>query len=339
MIMSNPVRERYRLAVPLPITETARQIARQFAQAQPTAQKGEQVRLNTLAVWVTHNYCQLMGIPTALEQSDSWNPVVRLMANVADLVLPEIGVLECRPIRAEADTCIAPPEVWDLRIGYVVIEIDQDCQTAHLLGFTPTVAGEEVSVAQLQPPEDLLDHLYALKQLSQRGEPNALSQRQPLVTESAAHLSNWLKQIFEASWQSVDTWLSAQQMTPEFNFRSADTREQMESPSNQTEFRRAKLIDLAVNLGLQQVVLVAEVQSASPEKLHIGIQVHPTQAHPYLPPGLELAVLEPSNAVFMEAQSRQADNYIQLQFSGNPGERFKVRIYMDNAEYIEEFIV
>ena len=335
--MGNPFRARDRLAVPLPITENARRVARQFAQAQATAHKAEQVQLNTIAVFVTHDYCQMLGIPTDLEHSDSWNPVIRMTANVADLVLPDIGQLECRPIKAEAETCIAPPEVWDLRIGYVVIEIDDDLQTAKLLGFTPTVTGEEISVAQLQPPEDLLDHLYTLRQASHITA--AESRIEGLGAEAVVNLSQWLNHTFEAGWQAVETLLNPNHMTPAFSFRSAETTERTEAEPTRADVRRAKTIDLAVNLESQQAVLVMDLQAKSPDKTHIGLQVHPAQAQSYLSPGLELAVLEPSNTVFMEAQARQTDNYIQLQFSGKPGERFKVRIQLNDAFYIEEFVV
>ena len=337
--MGNPLRERDRWAVPLPITERARSLARQFAQAQPSLEKAEQVQLNTLAVWVAHAYCQIMGIPTDLDSSDSWNPVIRMTANVADLVLPAIGKLECRPIKAEAETCIAPPEVWDLRVGYVVIEIDHDCQTAKLLGFTPTVTNEELWVSQLQPPEDLLDHLYDLRQANQRAAPKSLTERRNQVTGAVVSLSQWLNDTVESSWQAVETLLSPNRLTPAFSFRSAEIDQPAEPEPNQSEIRRAKLIDLAVTLGPRQVVLVVELQPESPDKIHIGLQVHPSQDHPYLPSGLELVVLEPSEAVFMEAQARQADNYIQLQFSGKPGERFKVRIKLNEACYTEEFVV
>ncbi|HEY9763217.1 MAG TPA: DUF1822 family protein, partial [Trichocoleus sp.] len=88
-----------------------------------------------------------------------------------------------------------------------------------------------------------------------------------------------------------------------------------------------------------QLVLIVEMQVESVQQTHIGLQVHPVGDQPYLPPGLELAVLEPTDAVFMQVQARQADNYIQLQFSGEPGERFKIRIQMDEAQYIEEFVI
>ena len=338
--MGNQLRERDRLAVPLPITENARSLARQFAQAQPTTQKAEQVQLNTLAVWVTHNYCQMMGIPNVIEQSDSWNPLMQMMGNVADLVLPGIGQLECRPIKTDSDTCIVPPEVWDLRVGYVVIEIDHDCQIAKLLGFTPTVTGEQLWVSQLQPPEDLLDHLHELRQLSQMAAPDSRQEALGQVTEAAVNLSQWLNHTFEASWQAVETLLIPNRMSLMFSFRSARTAEQTETDLNQTQVSRAKLIELAVNLGPQQVVLVVDLkQSESDNKTHIGLKVHPVQGQSYLPPTLELAMLDSSNTVFREVKARQADNYIQFRFRGKPGGRFKVRIKLNDACYQEEFVV
>jgi hypothetical protein len=85
-------------ALTLPITQAARTTAQQFASNQPTPEKAEQVRLNTLCVWVVNDYLEIMGIPTSLTSSDSWNPVIRLCANIADLELPGVGRLECRPV-------------------------------------------------------------------------------------------------------------------------------------------------------------------------------------------------------------------------------------------------
>jgi len=147
----------------LPITQTAREIA-QFASAQLPPQKAEQVRLNTLAVCVVNDYLQMMGIPTDLKASDSWQPVVRLGVDVADLEVTGIGRLECRPIRANQETCYIPKEVWEERIGYVVVQLDESLLKATLLGFTQTAATDELPISQLQALEDLLAHLNQVKQ-------------------------------------------------------------------------------------------------------------------------------------------------------------------------------
>ena len=150
-------------ALRLPITEAARQVATEFANRQPTPQKMAQVRSNTLAVWVVNDYLQLMGISTHLHSSDSWNPVVQLSADIADLDVAELGRLECRPVLSGATTCYIPPEVWCDRIGYVAVEIENTLRRAKLLGFTPTAVTEHFPLKQLQPLESLLVHLNKLR--------------------------------------------------------------------------------------------------------------------------------------------------------------------------------
>lgn len=103
-------------------------------------------------------------------------------------------------------------------------------------------------------------------------------------------------------------------------------------------FRRAKLVDLAIQLGRWRVVLVVELKTQSPEKGQVGLLVCPAKGQPYLPQGLDVSVLEASGAAFMEAQAREADNDIQLQFSCKQGDCYKVRICMNEVCYLEEFI-
>ncbi|MEM7794072.1 MAG: DUF1822 family protein [Cyanobacteria bacterium P01_C01_bin.118] len=335
----------YPQAVPLPITEQARTMAQQFASAQPTASKSEQVQLNTLAVFATHGYCQMMGIASDLEQSDSWNPVTQMMTDVADLTLPGLGRLECRPIQTGANSCEVPPEVWELRIGYVVVCIDENLQMAHLMGFKPTVNETVLAISDLQPPETLLQRIHELMPSNEVATSSGMGQAQ--IAETAVKLGQWLNQSFEAGWLAVETLLSPEQVSLAFSFRHVDETETdtpLDASSDSSladgpiDVRRAKLIDFGVQLGDAQVVMLVEIQSESSEAINIGLQVHP-QGQPFLPPDLELAVLETSDTVFMDARSRQADNYIQLQFSGRPGERFRVRLQLDGVQYLEEFVM
>ena len=143
----------------LPITQSARQTAQTFRQQQSTPEKAKQVYLNTLAVWAVKDYLSMMEIPCNLEASDSWNPVIRLCADIADLVVSGIGRLECRPILPQAVTCALPPEVWSDRIGYLVVVIDEEHRQACLLGFTPSVSTDSIPLNQLQPLESLLAHI------------------------------------------------------------------------------------------------------------------------------------------------------------------------------------
>lgn len=316
-------------ALPLPITQLAQHIAQQFASQQPTPQKAEQVRLNTLAVMVVHDYLDLMGIATDLASSDSWNPVMRLCADVADLQVAELGRLECRPVGWHDAVCQVPPEVWEDRIGYAVVQISPEFEQANLLGFVPSVVNEEVVLRQLRSPEALLDHLDRLNHSI--GKSVATS-----VQQASVHLSQWFQQQFTASWQAVEELLNPQNLAPAYRFRSVASAELTQ---NTPTVRRAKLIDLGIQINHCPLALIVELRPTTNQMTQVWLQVHPTQAQSFLPPDLRLTVVDESGATFLEAQSRAVDNYVQLQFSGNPGERFGVQITLGSGRVLEEFVI
>ncbi|MBC1314468.1 DUF1822 family protein, partial [Trichormus variabilis PNB] len=150
-------------AITLPITQAARIAAQQFANRQPNSRKAEQVRLNTLAVSVVNDYLQMMEVATNLTASDSWNPLMQLCGDVADLEVPSVGRLECRPVQLHEQVCSVPPETWEERIGYVIVQVDETNTEAKLIGFTKKVNQETLPLNQLQPIEALIDRLEQLK--------------------------------------------------------------------------------------------------------------------------------------------------------------------------------
>jgi Protein of unknown function (DUF1822) len=328
-------------ALPLPLTSHAFQVARDFAAQQPTLEKAEQVRLNTLAVWVVNEYLQMMGISTNLEASDSWNPIVRLCADVADLEVTNAGRLECRPVPASDTLCHIPQEVWESRIGYAIVQIDEAEQQANVLGFTPNSGQEYLPIDGLQPPENLIDRLHDRLSNTATAAQNSTS---PIV-----RLSQWFDNVFEAGWQTVETLFNSNANSPEFSFRGfeIDDSERISieaEPSDnrlvlETGIRRIKLIDLGVQLSRHRLGLLIEIKTASQNAIETIVQVHPLENQTYLPPDLQLIVLDESDAVFMEAKSRSADNYIQLQFSGQPGEGFSIQLKLDEASVTEKFII
>lgn len=316
-------------ALPLPITRMARRKAQEFADMQPTPQKAEQVRLNTLAVYVINDYLQMINIPTDLAISDSWNPITRLCADVADLEIIGVGRLECRPLKPQAETCYVPPEVWSDRIGYVAVQIDESAWEASVLGFSQT-AEAELLMADLLPIEALIDCLS-----QPLTEPNTTV---PVIQRSTVNLSQWLVNVFESSWQTVESLLNPEELAPVFRLRSADNIITANNENSPT-ISRAKLIDLGVQIASQPFALIVDFTSVSEPRKDIRLQVHPSGNQIYLPPALQLIVLDETGLVFLEAQARSADNYIQLQFSGLPGEKFSVKVALGEASITEDFVV
>jgi hypothetical protein len=305
-------------SLPLPISEANRTIAQEFAAQQPTPEKVEQVRLNTLAVCVVNYYLQMMGISTDLKASDSWNPVLRLFSNIADLEVVGLGRLECRSITTHEQTCYIPPEVWSDRIGYVVVQFDELFREASVLGFART-AMEYLPISELQPLEDLLSHLNLLR------EPvTQIALQSGATSQTQVSLSQWLQNVFEIGWQTIEFLLGPAQTKLDFSFRRADPKEP-ESQHPGGSVRRAKLIDLGMQLAGNSVALTVELRPESERKTDILLQLHPTGSQIYLPPLLQLIVIDESQETFLEAQARSTDNYIQLQFRGQPGERFSVK--------------
>ena len=333
--------DRENVALPLPITQRALQLAEQFARQQPTQAKAEQVRLNTVAVCVMNDYLQMMGISTNLSAGDSWNPVVQLCADVADLQTGA-GRLECRPLSSltavedGAEACMIPPEVWHDRIGYVVLQIDLFNQEANLLGFVEQAAVEELPLSSLQPPEELLDHLDRLFNSATVMESNPQPIIQPIsqnAESSQTRLGQWLQNIFEAGWQTVEALLS----TPELQLAYEVRGEQPATVGSATPLRRAKLIRLNPQTTERLLMLIVELNPLE-QQTQIRLQLHPI-AQFYLPPNLVLTILDEAGNTFLQAQSTEVDNYIQLELSGEVGEAFDVQIRLGDDEVTESFVI
>jgi hypothetical protein len=73
--------------------------------------------------------------------------------------------------------------------------------------------------------------------------------------------------------------------------------------------------------------------------MDISVEVRPPSGQTYLPPNLQLMVLDDLEAAVMEAQTRSTNSYIQLQFSGSPGERFSVKVALGTVSVIENFVI
>ncbi|WP_144870528.1 DUF1822 family protein [Hyella patelloides] len=315
-------------AVSLPITAEIRHTGSQFAAQQPTKEKAEQILLNTIAVSVVNNYLSMLGIHTDLAHSDSWNPVMQLCNNTADLEIPGVGKLECRPVKSAASSCQIPLEVWDLRIGYVVVQIDDSLKKADILGFILQVSTEELPLNDLKPPEALIDRIHELLESQESTDDNSL-----------INLGQWFNNIFETGWQTVENLLTPEQLTPAFGFRSVELLEPTVSESQivNNSVSRAKLINLGLQFNNRNVVLLLEIKPEESESIAVTLQVHSSSNDIYLPESLKLQVLESSGEVFMQAQARNRDNYVQLQFSGQAEEVFTVEITLGDVKFSEQF--
>ncbi|MEG4005411.1 DUF1822 family protein [Microcoleus sp. Pol11C1] len=146
----------------IPLEQTARNLALQFASEQANPQKGKRVYFNTLAVWAVNYFLEWMEMETDIDGGDSWNPAMRAVLDVGDLVLPGIGKIECCPVQL-GESAISLPEVRGNRIAYIVVQFAEPFDKVKLLGFIPAVEIhdeiQEISLTNLKPLEELWDYL------------------------------------------------------------------------------------------------------------------------------------------------------------------------------------
>src|SRR3569832_686800 len=153
----NPTIKSSTFKVPLP--QEAHSRAELFRRHQSNPQKAKQVYLNTLAVYAVNFYLQRLKFETDLSASESWNPVMQTLMDVADLSVKERGFFECRPVLSESRVCYVPPEGWSERIGYVVLHLNESFSEATLLGFGELVTKKELSLSLLRSLDDLPRYL------------------------------------------------------------------------------------------------------------------------------------------------------------------------------------
>jgi hypothetical protein len=304
-----------KMCLSLPITSEQRLIAQKFARQQVYPAKSLQVELNTLAIFAVKNYLDMMDISTSLEDSDSWNPAIRLCADIADLEIVGIGKLECIAIPAGTSTFSIPLEVWEDRIGYVIVEIDESYKRATLKGFLRKVTEEQLELTQILPIESLLDRLQEC--------------------QNTVHLRKWLDKVFERDWQPVDRVLSPELAKSNFRLQLKGA-ERSDRPGY---VEAGKLIDLGIQLKGFPIALLLDFKPEDETNTSIRLQVHPGGKERFLPPDLQLMVLDDSGEVFLEAKSREMDNYTQLVFSGEVGEHFSVQIVFGDVKIEENFVI
>jgi len=443
----------------VPLTSKALKLAKSFQEQYESPAKARQVYLNTLAVYAVDTYCQCLGIETDLEASDSLNPVMQTLMDVADIEITGIGKLECRPVLPTDENCYIPTDTWENRIGYVAVEIDESSREATLFGFYPTINPlemmEQVSCESFQPLEALIDHLDRIESalfFFQSDEPVVVKVRERLTDEPLAEIITQLERIYrtynkyerryaggeflasylpttkgvafrgsipvadreefddsqqtelqdlaeellekldeiwgddnsdelvdsesstnESSsviqqfeqpaivpisqsqsglinlsewlqnpegsqyhWQPLELFLSNQEGNLIFRFASAPRSRSADAETPTRSVSKVREIPLPGH----PLVLIINCQLESDGRRDILVRLYPsTEEQTYLPEGAQLIILDESGEVFLEAQSRSADNWIQLEFRGEAGEPFSIKVVFGDLSVTDNFAI
>ncbi len=443
----------------MPLSRENHETARKFSVQQDTVEKGKQVYLNTLAILGVRSFLDWLGIETDLNAGDSWHSVVRCFQDVADLVIPNLGKLECRPVLPGQTVISLPPKVTEDRIAYIGVQFQEHLNEVQLLGFYPTIdpqaPPDEIEIASLQPIETLIDYIdrlesahdflqsdeevaikvrerladqsifeiaaqleriyrtynkyerrYAggeflasylptVKDVAFRGGTTVVNReefddlqqtelqnlaeellekldeiwgdddadesvdsesstnkssspipqlKQPAIapisqyTAGVINLSEWLQnpEGSQSNWQPLESFLSNQEGNLIFRFASAPRSRSADTETSNLSVSRVREIALPDH----PVALIINCQLESDGRRDILVRLYPSkEEQTYLPQGAQLIILDESGEVFLEAQSRSADNWIQLEFRGEAGEHFSVKVVLEDVNITEDFAI
>lgn len=288
---------------------SAHQKVQQLCGYQANQGKKQQVYLNTLAVHAVNDYLNCMGWETDLENSGSHDTLLSTLINLADLEVKNYGKLECLPVLANTEFVKISKEVWEDRIGHVVVQIDPDFKEATLLGFLPQVNRSLVPINQLYPLEDLTVYLSQCRQ----------QERQTIV-----NLSQWLENIFAPGWHSLENLLADSHQLA-WRFRSGYSL-----------VERGKHLELK---GTEKSVnLCVGIKPTNSVQMDILVEVYPGKQQKHLPEELQLTIIDEKGQSVMQALAEKSKS-LEFKFGGLPHETFIVKVALGDIYTTEQFII
>jgi hypothetical protein len=308
------------------------QKAMAFAKQQPNPQHGQQIYLNILAIQAVHHYLEWFDIASDLTQGDSSQVIEQWRTKIADLVIPEIGKLECCPVMPSQTAVLLPSDVLDERIGYIAVQFSEQLENVDLKGFLPfsaNMASLEIPLSEFQPVETVFDRL---------GSSASTSSVAAAMTQGAAavsNLSHWLQNVVEPGWQTLEELLS--QGSVELSYgRSLSMPPAVTTIEDAgLTISRFRTVDFGLRINHQPLILMIKVTPLTMTERQILVRILPGGPQTYLPEGLNLKVMNEVEVPVenLEVVARAAYDLIQLTFTGVMNETFNLQLNLDTETF------
>ncbi|WP_168186716.1 DUF1822 family protein [Hydrocoleum sp. CS-953] len=143
------------------------------------------------------------------------------------------------------------------------------------------------------------------------------------------NLRQWFAGIFQTEWQPSE-------LLPDTNMRSL---RKTTSDSEVPTISCGKIINWGSGATQQATVFVVKVTAKFEEEIDICVRLYPVDEILYLPIGLQVQILDESGNYCMEAEARETDDWIQLEFGCKPQEQFTVEMNLGEQVIRENFVV
>ena len=299
-----PLAERLTFTVPLSGADF--KLAQKFSCEQKDADKSKQVFLNTLAVLAVNFYCQCLKVETNLEESIIGHYDRRILMDSADLKIDVLGKLECRPVLPNENICYVPSEVWSDRVGYVVVEIDEEAKKAILFGFVEQIETNELPLAQLPDIDNLLDLLLLAKN------------------------KQFLERIFAKNWNEDESAKILKDKQESFvcldNPALPTIDKSITSPLYKAKY---------ITLKRRTFILFVRITPTKEGKFQLLVEVESDRGEK-IPSDLNLKLLSLSDQT-LKANPTKGDHYISLEYTLQLGESFQIQVKRAEESHTEQF--
>ncbi|MFM6324028.1 MAG: DUF1822 family protein [Microcystis panniformis] len=300
-----PLAERLTFTVPLSGADF--KLAQKFSCEQKDADKSKQVFLNTLAVLAVNFYCQCLKVETNLKESIIGHYNRRILMDSADLKIDVLGKLECRPVLPNENICYVPSEVWSDRVGYVVVEIDEEAKKAILFGFVEQIETNELPLAQLPDIDNLVDLLLLAKDKQFRESLERSFPKNWNEDESAEILNDKQKKLVRRDSPALST-----------------IDKSITSPLYKAKY---------ITLRGQKFILSVEITPTKEGKFQLLVEVESSKK---IPSDLNLKLLSLSDQT-LKANPTRGGHYISLESTLQLGESFQIQVKRAEESHTEQF--
>jgi hypothetical protein len=299
-----PLAERLTFTVPLSGADF--KLAQKFSCEQKDADKSKQVFLNTLAVLAVNFYCQCLKIETNLEESTIGHYNRRILMDSADLKIDVLGKLECRPVLPNENICYVPSEVWSDRVGYVVVEIDEEAKKAILFGFVEQIKTNELPLAQLPDIDNLVDLLLLAKN------------------------KQLLERTFAKNWNEDE---SAEILKDKQ--KKLVRRDSPALPTIDKSITSPLYIAKYITLIRRTFILLVRITPTKEGNFQLLVEVESYRGE-RIPSDLNLKLLSLSDQT-LKANLTKGGDYISLEYTLQLGESFQIQVKRADESHTEQF--
>jgi hypothetical protein len=104
------------------------------------------------------------------------------------------------------------------------------------------------------------------------------------------------------------------------------------------EDKITRVKDLGLELNGNHLALMITIRETK-SGMKILAQINPIGEQKILPPNLRLIIADDQDNIFKEVVSRANDKFIRYEFGGTKGDRFKIKVALEQASITEEFTI